>query len=121
MMNDAGARTLLGVRRRSEDIFKKKQFIPWLKENFQHAFIDERIYLPQQYYSILAGMPDVMMIYKGMAFFFELKTKKGRYGLEQILRKEELEKSGAFHICIREDEFQKNMNKLKKEIEAWKS
>jgi len=98
------AKTLMGVKRRPEDAFKKKKLIPFLK-TIKDGFLEERTY-SSGFYSNKEGIPDVDVTHHGQRYVFETKSKTGKASKIQKIRHEEMRRAGIIVIIVNENNFE---------------
>ena len=103
-------RALLGVRRKEEDEFKKKELIKFLA-TIKDGFIIEYVY-SLGFYSTKKGIPDVFFWHHQQTYAFETKSALGKAKDHQILRHEEMRKAGIFVFVTYRTDFEE----LKAEI-----
>lgn len=73
----------------------QSRILKWLKDSYPDAYI---VKLSDKWVS---GLPDIMMIYDTVAYFFEVKTSTGKPTKLQLFTIKQLIKAGAQATIVR--------------------
>jgi hypothetical protein len=103
-MSDRNTRNLFGVHQKKENKFQKEIFVLWIKKNFEPSFLDVRSYT-SKLYANLKGIPDILLLFNGKSYYFELKVGKNGLSPVQKLRKKEIEQAGGIYFEVKEEWF----------------
>jgi hypothetical protein len=95
-------KSMLGVKGRPEDNFKKKVLLTFLN-NIEEGFVDERVYQKSINYSPKPGIPDVLFWHHGQCYAFETKSKTGKASAIQKIRHEEMRRAGILVFIVNID------------------
>ena len=99
------AQQLLGVKKRTEDNFKKNTLIKFLA-SISYGFIDERVAFRSGFYAINKGMPDVFFYHPTGIYAFETKRKRGVVSVVQKECHEKLKKAGVRVFVVNPENFE---------------
>ncbi len=91
-------KSLMGVKDRPEDNFKKKILIPFLK-SIDGGIVFEKIY-NSAYYSAEKSESDILFYFRGQLYAFEAKSKTGKSSPGQIVKHEEYKRKGIVVFLI---------------------
>ena len=91
-------KSLMGVKDRPEDNFKKKILIPFLK-SIDGGIVFEKIY-NSAYYSAEKSESDILFYFRGQLYAFEAKSKTGKASPGQIVKHEGYKRKGIIVFLV---------------------